>query len=103
MLDLVNLVDGEDLHIQHNVAMKAGNIIGTQIGYLDFKLDFGADLKYFLQEDLKFQTQSFESYLVSRLSEYRVQVNDTVSIVENFSRKFAISVGESEVKGMMGN
>lgn len=102
MLDLINLVDGEDLHIQNNAAMKAGNIIGTQIGYLDFKLDFGSDLKYFLQEDLKFQTESFKSYLVSRLSEYSIQVNETQSIVEQFANKFLLSVGESEVKGMMG-
>ena len=101
MLDLINLVDGDDLHIQHNVAMKAGNIIGTQIGSLDFKLDFGADLKYFLQEDLKFQTDSFKSYLVGRLSEYRIQVNDTVSIVEQFANKFAMSVGQTEIKGLM--
>ena len=103
MLDLINMVDGDDLHIQHNVAMKAGNIIGTQIGSLNYKLDFGSDLKYFLQEDLKFQTESFKSYLVSRLSEYRVQVNATSSIIEQFSNKFLMSVGESEVKGMMGN
>lgn len=101
MLDLINMVDGEDLHIDHNLAMKAGNIIGTQIGSLDFRLDFGADLKYFLQEDLKFQTDSFKSYLVGRLSEYRIQVNDTVSIVEKFANKFVLSVGETEIKGLM--
>jgi len=101
MLDLINMVDGEDLHIDHNLAMKAGNIIGTQIGSLDFRLDFGADLKYFLQEDLKFQTDSFKAYLVGRLSEYRIQVNDTVSIVERFANKFVLSVGETEIKGLM--
>lgn len=101
MLDLINMVDGEDLHLDHNLAMKAGNIIGTQIGSLDFRLDFGSDLKYFLQEDLKFQTDSFKSYLVGRLSEYRIQVNDTVSIVEKFTNKFVLSVGQAEVKGLM--
>lgn len=101
MLDLINMVDGEDLHIQHNVAMKAGNVIGTQIGSLDYKLDFGADLKYFLQEDLKFQTDSFKSYLVGRLSEYRIQVNETVSIIEDFGNRFAMSVGQTEIKGLM--
>lgn len=102
MLDLINMVNGEDLHIQHNVAMKAGNIIGTQLGSLDFKLDFGSDLKYFLTEDLKFQTESFNSYLVSRLSEYQVQVNEAVSLIDTFSNKFLLSVGETEIKGMMG-
>lgn len=102
MLDLINMVDGEDLHIQQNAAMKAGNIIGTQLGSLEFKDDFGSDLKYFLQEDLKFQTESFKSYLVGRLSEYQIQVNETKTIVERFTNKFLMSVGESEVKGMVG-
>jgi len=101
MLDLINMVDGEDLHYQHNVAMKAGNVISVQLGSLDFKPDFGSDLKYFLQEDLKFQTESFKSYLVGRLSEYRIQVNATVSIVENFTNKFVMDVGQTEIKGLM--
>lgn len=101
MLDLINMVDGDDLHIDHNLAMKAGNVIGVQIGSLDYKTDFGSDLRYFLQEDLKFQTESFKSYLVGRLSEYRIQVNETVSIVEQFANKFALGVGQTEIKGLM--
>lgn len=96
------MVNGEDLHIQNNVAMKAGNIIGTQIGSLSFKSDFGADLKYFLQEDLKFQTESFKSYLVGRLSEYQIQVNETISIVSTFADRFEMSVGQVEINGLMG-
>ncbi len=102
MLDLINMVDGEDLHIQHNVAMKAGNVIGTQIGSLEFKGDFGSDLKYFLQEDLKFQTDSFKAYLIGRLSEYQIQVNDTMTIVSTFAEQFALGVGQSEINGLMG-
>lgn len=101
MLDLINIVDGDDLHIQHNLGMKAGNIIGTQIGYLDYKKDFGSDLSYFLQEDLKFQTESFKSYLVGRLSEYQIQVNQTVSVIEQFANKFVMDVGQVEIKGLM--
>ncbi len=102
MLDIINMVDGEDLHIQHNVAMKAGNIIGTQLGSLAFNETFGADLKYFLQEDLKFQTESFKSYLVGRLSEYQIQVNETVTIVSKFAESFQMDVGQVQINGLMG-
>ena len=102
MLDIINIVDGDDLHIQHNIAMKAGNIISTQLGSLDFRPDFGSDLKYFLQEDLKFQSESFKSYLVGRLSEYSIQVNDTRTIIEQFTNRFLLSVGQIETEGLMG-
>lgn len=91
--------EGRDLGVQQSEAPRAANILGTQLGDLEFAPDFGIDLKYFLETEFRIQNASFKAYLVQRLLEHRVNVIDVVDLVESLFTKYAFSIGSSEDSG----
>lgn len=109
MLDIVSITDGLDLGTADSVVMKAGNIISTQEGTLDYAPNFGVDLKFFLFSSIRIQKESFKAHLVERLAFNQVNVNE---IIEEFNSLYmglvfdvtgantdAIGVSEIKVSG----
>ena len=76
-MDIVEISDGQDLGLADTVVPKAGNVISVQLGSLDFEPTFGADLKFFLNSEFRFQNQSFKAYLIERLTQHQVNVSST--------------------------
>ena len=97
MIDALTPMTGMDLPLANNVAPKAGNVVSTQLGSLDFAPDFGVDLVYFITDEFEFQAASFKAYLVQRLTQHKINVAQVVSILEGFTQKNTFTVGESTV------
>src|SRR5690606_28744046 len=96
MLDIVRIENGEDLGLANTSAPKAANVVSTQIGTLEYAPDFGVDLKFFLQEGLEFQNQSFVSYIVERLSQHHISVSEVIEVVESLANRYTYKVGEGQ-------
>jgi hypothetical protein len=101
MLDIVANETGKDMTVQDSIAPKAANVCATQLGSLDYALNFGADLTYFLQSDLEFQNESFKSYLVDRLTQHGVSVVDVIDTIQTLSETFNFEVGSPNNEGFI--
>lgn len=95
MLDIIEIKDGEDLKLADSVVPKAANIIATQLYSLEYAYSFGVDLKYFLDEEIEFQNESFKTYLVDRLVQQQVNVSNVIDTIEQFVETFSFSVGDA--------
>ena len=90
-----------DLGILDNDAPRASNILSVQINTLYYAPDLGIDLKYFLSEDFRFQTDSFKAYLIEKLSNYSINVASIDEVVENLHRQFNFNLTPSESDGTL--
>lgn len=97
MLDIVEIPeDGRDLGVADSVVPKAANVIGTQIGDLEYEPTFGVDLRFFLASSFQFQNESFKAYLIDRLTQSEINVTECLEIVGNLSRTFSIGVNDAD-------
>ncbi len=98
MIDIVGIGQGAggDLRTFDAQTSKAANVLGVQIGSLEYAPTFGIDLEFFIQEDFQFQNESFKAYLIQRLAESNVNVNTVVDSVENLYRELTFVVGDSD-------
>lgn len=94
MTDIVGI--GEDLMIQTSQVPRAANLLQTQIGALEYAPDFGIDLRYFLDNPIQFQTESFKAYLVERLANYGINVAEIGDVLESVSRTYTINLAPEE-------
>lgn len=93
-LDFISANDGEDLKVSPNQMSKAANILGIQLGSLEYAPLVGIDLAYFLQDDLQFQNASFKSYLVQVLAQNGINVSRVTEQVNALYNTLTIAVGD---------
>lgn len=79
-------VGPHDLNVANSQVPRAGNALMVQIGSLEYLPDWGIDLAYFLDENVKFQNAAFLTYLVQRLAELSINV---AAAAETLNRLFA--------------
>jgi len=96
MLDISKAQDGQDLTIANTITPKAANILAVQLGALEYAQSFGVDLKFFLQSDFQFQNESFKAYLVQKLTENQVNVNEVTEIISSLYETFVFKVAANE-------
>lgn len=98
MIDIVGIGEGEgaDLRMFNAQTSKAANVLSVQLGSLEYEPTFGIDLEFFIQEDFQFQNESFKSYLVQRLSESHVNVNQVLDVLYGLFEKLTFVVGDSD-------
>ena len=101
MLDIVLAEQTKDMRVEDSIAPKAANVISTQLGSLDYAVNFGADLIYFLQSELEFQNQSFRAYLVDRLTQHGVNVVDVLYVIDSLSETYSFEVGSQKNEGFI--
>jgi hypothetical protein len=102
MKDIVSIPpSSNDLGILDNDAPRAKNILSTQINTLFYAPDLGIDLKYFLSEDFRFQTDSFKAYLIERLSNYSINVASVDDEAFDLFREFKFNLTPSETDGSL--
>jgi len=94
VIDIVGI--GTDLRLFDAQTSKAQNVLSVQLGNLEYEPTFGVDLEFFIQEDFQFQNDSFKSYLIQRLAESNVNVNQVLDQVEGLVKKLTFSVGDAE-------
>lgn len=95
MKDIVQIEDGKDLQVQEWVAGKAANVLRTQLGSLEYALNFGVDLDFFVQSNFRFENQTFQVYLIQRLAEHQIDVVSVIEILEAFLERLRFSVRET--------
>lgn len=95
MMDITG-VGGSDLLIQDTQVPRAANILSIQLGSLEYAQDFGIDLKYFLDNPVQFQTESFKNYLVERLANYGINVTEIGDVLEELNRRYTINLAPEE-------
>ncbi len=95
MIDIVSSTDGFDLGVADTITPKAGNLLATQLGSLDYAADFGADLNYFLTTNFKIQMESFKAYLIGQLVKNQINVNDVSETVTTFTDTLTWDVGDA--------
>jgi hypothetical protein len=88
-----------DLNIVDTQVYKAKNVLQTQLGTLEYAPDFGVDIAFFIDEEFQFQNDSFKSYLIQRLAEHHVNVNQVLELLETFVLQFTFIVGEETKSG----
>lgn len=95
MIDITS-ISGDDLTIMESQAPKAANVLQVQVGALEYAKSFGIDLEFFLDPEFQFQNDSFKAYLIQRLSEHHVNVNQVIEDLEKFFTKFTFTVGDAQ-------
>lgn len=102
MIDITSF-SGDDLVLIDTQVMKAKNVLQVQVGSLEYEPAFGIDMAFFLDEKFQFQNESFKAYLIQRLSEHHISVNQVIDELETFFRKLTFTVGaeESQAGGMI--
>lgn len=98
MIDIVGIGEGAggDIRVYDAQTSKAANVLGVQLGNLEYAPDFGIDLEFFLQEDFQFQNDSFKSYLIQRLAEHHVNVNQVIEEFEALFERLTFVVGDAD-------
>lgn len=103
MLDIVSLEDGADLGIANSAVTRAASVLQVQIGSLEYAPKFGVDLKFFLDNDLQFQNESFRSYLIERLTHHQINASQVVETLDTLFETYTFYVGDAkgDVQGMI--
>ena len=96
MLDISSIESGKDLVLKDSIVSKAVNLLSVQLGDLEYETDFGIDFKYFLESEYGIQPETFQSYLIQRMLENRINVVTVLDLIEEFSEKFTFTVGDVE-------
>ncbi len=91
--------NGRDLGVQQTEAPRAGNILATQIGSLEYAPYMGVDIKYFLESEFRIQNESFRAYLVQRLLEQQINVVDVIDTIETVYHNYGFDIGTSVSTG----
>jgi hypothetical protein len=81
MIDIMEITT--DIGVLNSSIKKAENVLSVQLGKLEYAQEFGIDLEYFLDENFKFQNESFKSYLLQRLSESSIDVMSIIDTAES--------------------
>lgn len=101
MLKDITSIDGDDLNVAQSESERAANLLGTQIGDLEYAPESGIDLRYFLTSEFKIQNASFKAYLVQRLLEQQVNVVNVVETIETLFTNFTFGIGTSDDTGSL--
>lgn len=94
MKDITSI--GDDLTVLNAQTPKAANVLQIQLGDLEYADTFGIDIEFFLDEDFLFQNESFKSYLIQRLAEHHINVNQVLDTVNAFYEQLTFVVGDLE-------
>lgn len=93
MIDIVDITT--DIQFFDTQTTKAANILSIQIGSLEYAQDFGIDLKYFLDENFRFQNESFKAYLIERLANSAINVASVIDTVYSLYSKYTFNLARS--------
>jgi len=96
MTDIISA--GADLGIFDTQTYKAANILSVQLGNLEYQQDFGIDLEYFLDEDFRFQNESFKAYLVEVLANNRINVSSVIDVLESLFATYTFNIVPEETQ-----
>ncbi len=101
MLKDILTFEGADMGVSQSEAPRAGNILATQIGSLEYAPDMGIDLAYFLETEFSIQNASFKAYLVQRLLEQHINVVNVLDTIDRLATTYGFGIGQSKDTGSL--
>lgn len=96
MIDIAEFLDGDLLMVNFQ-APKAANILGIQLGSLEYAPTLGIDLAYFLQNGIRFQNESFQSYIVEVLANNQINVSTLTTVLSTFMADYTLNLSPEEI------
>lgn len=90
----IEFKQGKDLTVLRSDIYRAGNIMRTQLGYLEYAPRVGIDMRYFLESDFAIQNESFKSYTVQRLMESQVNVLNAMTVINDLFQNINYLIGD---------
>lgn len=99
MIDIFFTENGKDLSVYNTQVERAKNILSTQLNALEYAQGFGIDIKYFLDENYRFQNESFRAYLIERLASNGINVSSVINEIEALSQSLTINLTPPEDSG----
>lgn len=96
MIDIGYDAQGVDSGTFDTQTFKAANILGVQLGALEYAPDLGIDLKFFLTNDFEIQNESFEAYCIQVLAQNGVNVTGVNKVLENLFQSMIFNIAPLE-------
>lgn len=100
MIDIVSS-GANGMETYNTQTERAANILGVQLGSLEYEPSIGIDLRYFLSDELRFQNESFKAYIVQVLATKGVNVANLKETIEALASTFEINLTPDETSGGM--
>jgi hypothetical protein len=94
MMDIVS--QDADIGLYDTQTERAKNLLSVQLGALEYAPEIGIDLEYFLGEDVKFQNESFQSYLIQNLANQGINVASLITNEENLFQQYTFNLSPAE-------
>lgn len=98
MIDIVSS-NSDGMGLYDTQTERAKNILAVQLGALTYEPTLGIDLRYFMQENLQFQNESFKSYLIQVLANYSINVASLAESIENLSVDYIFNLVPPDTDG----
>jgi hypothetical protein len=95
MIDIVDFTP-QGMQVYDTQTQRAANILGVQLGSLEYQPDLGIDLRYFLTENISFQNDSFRAYLVQALASGGINVASMVEVLRALSTDYNINLSPED-------
>ena len=95
MIDIVSL-SSSGMDVYDTQIKKAENILAIQLGALEYEPDLGIDLRYFLEETIRFQDESFKAYLVQVLASNSINVESLTEVINTLASEYNINLSKEE-------
>lgn len=96
MIDISVQGPGLDIGVNDTQVFRAQNILSTQLHSLEYLQDMGIDLKYFLDQDFKFQNESFKNYLVEVLANHGINVASVLEDIQTLVHEYIFNLTPAE-------
>lgn len=96
MIDIGYVGQGLDLGAFDTQVYKAANILGVQLGDLEYAQDLGIDLRYFLSNDFEIQNDSFKAYCIQVLARSGVNVRTVTEVILPLMEQMTFNISPQE-------
>lgn len=90
-----------DLEFVSSELPRAENLIGVQLGTLNYQPNWGVDLEYFLNPNFEIQAECFEAHLLQRIGFWGMNVIEFMSKQGKFVREMIFKFSASKDSNSM--
>lgn len=95
MIDIVDF-NSSGMQVYDTQTQQAANILSVQLGALEYAQDLGIDLRYFLDERIQFQDESFKGYLIQALAQRGINVASLTDLQQDLLEQYNINLSPQE-------
>jgi hypothetical protein len=95
MIDITE-VTGQGLQLFDTQVPRAANILNIQLGSLEYAPLLGIDLRYFLDNVIEFQNESFQAYLIEILANAGINVTEVSTTINALYAQYGIVIAEQK-------